>query len=52
MQPLGGGEASSIATGAAIGNAIFDALGVRLRQVPFTPDRVRREVEKLKSGKV
>jgi CO/xanthine dehydrogenase Mo-binding subunit len=52
MQPLGGGEASSIATGAAIGNAIFEAAGVRLRQVPFTPDRVRREVEKLKSGKV
>jgi len=52
MQPLGGGEAASIATGAAIGNAIFDAAGVRLRQVPFTPDRVRREVEKLKSGKV
>ncbi len=52
MPPLGGGEASSIATGAAIGNAIFDAVGVRLRQVPFTPDRVRREVEKLKSGKV
>ena len=42
MQPLGGGEASSIATGAAIGNAIFDAVGVRLRQVPFTPARVLR----------
>jgi len=42
MQPLGGGEASSIATGAAIGNAIFDAVGVRLRQVPFTPQRVLR----------
>ena len=52
MQPLGGGEAASIATAAAIGNAIFDAAGVRLRQVPFTPDRVRREVEKLKSGRV
>jgi len=52
MPPLGGGEASSIATGAAIGNAIFDAVGVRLRQVPFTPERVRREVEKLKSGNV
>jgi nicotinate dehydrogenase subunit B len=49
MQPLGGGEASSIATGAAIGNAIFAAVGARLRQVPFTPDRVRREVGKLKS---
>lgn len=42
MQPLGGGEASSIATGAAIGNAIFDAVGARLRQVPFMPARVLR----------
>ena len=42
MQPLGGGEAASIATAAAIGNAIFDAAGVRLRQVPFTPPRVLR----------
>jgi nicotinate dehydrogenase subunit B len=40
MQPLGAGEASSIATGAAIANAIFDAIGVRLRQAPFTPERV------------
>lgn len=42
MQPSGAGEASSIATGAAIANAIFDAVGVRLREVPFTPDRVLR----------
>ncbi|MGI8406093.1 MAG: hypothetical protein ACR2OE_15260, partial [Thermomicrobiales bacterium] len=25
---------------AAIGNAIFDATGVRLRQAPYTPERV------------
>ena len=42
MPPMGGGEASSIATGAAIANAIFDATGVRLRQAPFTPERVLR----------
>ena len=42
MQPMGGGEASSIATGAAIANAVFDAVGVRLRQAPFTPERVQR----------
>ena len=42
MPPMGGGEASSIATGAAIANAIFDAVGVRLRQAPFTPARVLR----------
>jgi len=42
MQLMGGGEASSIATGAAIANAIYDAVGTRMREVPFTPDRVLR----------
>ena len=42
MQPMGGGEASSIATAAAIANAVFNAVGVRLRQAPFTPERVLR----------
>ena len=40
LPPMGGGEASSIATAAAIANAVFDAVGVRLRQAPFTPARV------------
>lgn len=44
MPPTGGGEASSVATGAAIANAIFDAAGVRLRQAPFTPERVLRAI--------
>jgi CO/xanthine dehydrogenase Mo-binding subunit len=44
MPPMGGGEASSIATGAAIANAIFNAVGVRLRQAPFTPARVLRAI--------
>jgi CO/xanthine dehydrogenase Mo-binding subunit len=40
MQPLGGGEPSIVPITAAIGNAIFDATGVRLRRTPFTPQRV------------
>ena len=40
MQPLGGGEPSIVPITAAIGNAIFDATGVRLRRAPFTPERV------------
>jgi nicotinate dehydrogenase subunit B len=40
MQPLGGGEPSIVPVTAAIGNAIFDATGVRLRRTPFTPQRV------------
>jgi nicotinate dehydrogenase subunit B len=26
---------------AAVGNAIYDATGIRMRQAPFTPDRLR-----------
>jgi CO/xanthine dehydrogenase Mo-binding subunit len=39
--PLGAGEAAASAVAAALGNAVFDATGVRLRTVPFTPERVR-----------
>jgi nicotinate dehydrogenase subunit B len=38
---MGAGETSVTVVAAAIGNAIFDATGARLREVPFTPARVR-----------
>ncbi|CAI1627049.1 Membrane-bound aldehyde dehydrogenase [pyrroloquinoline-quinone] precursor [Serratia entomophila] len=38
--PMGAGESASVPSAAAIANALFDALGVRLREVPFTPERV------------
>jgi pimeloyl-ACP methyl ester carboxylesterase len=38
---LGSGEATQGPTAGAIANAVFAAIGVRLRQIPFTPDRVR-----------
>jgi CO/xanthine dehydrogenase Mo-binding subunit len=34
----GAGEITITLVASAIGNAIFDATGVRMRQVPFTPD--------------
>ena len=37
----GAGELSITLVAAAIGNAIFDATGARIRQVPFTPERVK-----------
>ena len=37
----GGGEASTVPVAAALGNAFFDATGVRLRRAPFTAERVR-----------
>jgi CO/xanthine dehydrogenase Mo-binding subunit len=38
--PLGVGEAASTPVPAALANAVYDAIGVRLREVPFTPKRV------------
>jgi CO/xanthine dehydrogenase Mo-binding subunit len=39
--PTGAGEPSIRPVAAAIANAIFDATGVRIRRVPFSPDRVK-----------
>jgi nicotinate dehydrogenase subunit B len=38
---LGAGEAATATVAAALGNAVFDATGVRLRTVPFTAERVK-----------
>lgn len=37
----GAGETVITVVAAAIGNAIFDATGARLREVPFTPERIK-----------
>jgi CO/xanthine dehydrogenase Mo-binding subunit len=37
---LGAGEATTVVIAPAVGNAVHDATGVRLREVPFTPARV------------
>lgn len=41
MPALGGGEPSTVPVPAAIANAVFDAIGVRVREVPMTPQRVQ-----------
>ena len=46
MPALGAGEPSIIPVAAAIANAIFDAVGARLREVPFTPKRVLAGLQK------
>ena len=38
---VGAGEPATITTAAAVANAIYDATGARLRQIPFTPERVK-----------
>jgi CO/xanthine dehydrogenase Mo-binding subunit len=42
---LGAGEPSTCTTAAAVANAIYDAAGIRLRQVPFTPGRVKEALQ-------
>jgi len=38
--PLGAGEAASSPVAAALANAVYDAIGVRLRSAPFSAERV------------
>lgn len=38
--PLGVGESASVPSAAAIANAIYDATGVRFRELPFTQERI------------
>jgi CO/xanthine dehydrogenase Mo-binding subunit len=40
-EAMGSGETAITLVAAAVGNAIFDATGARIRQVPFTPDRIK-----------
>jgi len=42
--PWGAGEPAAAVVPSAISNAVFDAIGVRLRTVPFTPDRVKAAI--------
>jgi nicotinate dehydrogenase subunit B len=51
-KPLGVGESAIVPSAGAIANAIYDAAGVRLRRVPFTPERVKLALgaQALKNG--
>ena len=40
----GGGEPAIIIVGAVVANAIYDATGARLLQLPMTPERVRKAI--------
>ncbi len=50
VAPLGAGELSTVPIPAAIANAIFDATGARLRDVPFTPQRVLAALKAAKAA--
>jgi nicotinate dehydrogenase subunit B len=43
-KPWGAGEPSAAVVSAAISNAVYDAIGTRLRSVPFTSDKVKAAI--------
>jgi xanthine dehydrogenase YagR molybdenum-binding subunit len=44
------GEPTFVPTLAAIANAVFNATGVRIRQLPMTPDRVLAALAEAQKG--
>jgi nicotinate dehydrogenase subunit B len=44
-EAMGAGETAITIIAAALGNAIFDATGARVRQVPFTSERVKAALD-------
>jgi nicotinate dehydrogenase subunit B len=47
LPPGGAGEPSSRPTAAAIANAVFDATGARVRQIPLTPANVKAAISRI-----
>jgi CO/xanthine dehydrogenase Mo-binding subunit len=47
--PQGGGEPAIIVVGAAIANAIYDAVGARVYRMPMTAERVKEALKRLDS---
>jgi isoquinoline 1-oxidoreductase len=46
LTPQGGGEPAVINMGAVIANAIFDAIGARVFQLPMTPERILKALKR------
>ncbi|SOZ37337.1 xanthine dehydrogenase family protein molybdopterin-binding subunit [Cupriavidus neocaledonicus] len=49
--PLGAGESASLPGAPALANALFDALGVRLRRPPFVPETVLAAMAAMSANK-
>jgi isoquinoline 1-oxidoreductase len=50
LAPQGGGEPAIVPMGAAIANAVFDAVGVRVYRLPMTPERVLAAMRQGRGG--
>ncbi|MGH8913604.1 MAG: xanthine dehydrogenase family protein molybdopterin-binding subunit [Acidimicrobiia bacterium] len=46
----GAGEGGVIPVGGAVANAVFDATGARIRELPLTPERVWRAIRETRAG--
>ena len=51
IPPAGGGEPPIVCMGGVIANAIFDATGARLFELPMTPERIKKALDETKSEK-
>jgi isoquinoline 1-oxidoreductase len=51
IPPAGGGEPPIVCMGGAVANAIFDATGARLFELPMTPERIKNALTEAKSKK-
>jgi nicotinate dehydrogenase subunit B len=44
IAPSGGGEPPIVGMGALLANALFDATGIRIQQLPLTPERIKEKL--------
>ncbi len=51
IPPAGGGEPPIVCMGGVIANAIFDATGARLFELPMTPERIKNALTEAKAEK-
>jgi CO/xanthine dehydrogenase Mo-binding subunit len=46
LPPKGGGEPAIVCMGGVLATAVYDATGAKVRQLPMTPKRVLKALEK------
>jgi len=49
--PAGGGEPAIVCMGGVVANAVFDATGARLFELPMSPERIKRALTEVKTKK-